>query len=62
MSLKRLLIFNKMKDQHNYSKMKEEQIEILIKSKYKDASKYLRKVCVFDLIKYSKKQNLNKDE
>ena len=57
MSLKRLLIFNKMKDQHDYSKMKEEQIEILIKSKYKDASKYLRKVCASDLIKYSNKQN-----
>ena len=59
MSLKRLLIFNQMKDKYNYSKMKEEHIEMLIRSKYKDASKYLRKACTSDLIKYSQKKNSN---
>lgn len=59
MSLKRLLIFNQMKDKHDYAKLKKEHIEMLIRSRYKDASRYLRKVCASDLIKYSEKKNSN---
>lgn len=57
MSLKRILMFNQMKDRHDYSKMKEHNIDKLLKKEYKDSSKYLRTVCMFDLVNYSKEKN-----
>lgn len=59
MSLKRLLIFNVMKDKHDYTKVSKEHVKIMIKSHFNDTSAYLRKVCADDLIKYSQKK---KDE
>lgn len=44
-----------MKDLKDYSKLKQEDVEYLIKKRYKDASSYLRKICASDLIENSKK-------
>ena len=46
-----------MKDKYDYSKMQEQDIDKILKDRYKDSSKYLRKVWISDLIKYSKKKN-----
>ena len=55
-SLKRIVIFNSMRDYKDYSKMKQEDVEYLIKRRYKDASIYLRRICASDLIENSKKK------
>ena len=59
LSLKRLLIFNVMKDKHDYTKVGKEHVMTMIRARFNDASTYLRKVCADDLIKYSQKK---KDE
>lgn len=45
-----------MRDYKDYSKMKQEDVEYLIKRRYKDASIYLRRICASDLIENSKKK------
>lgn len=56
MSFKRMLVFNELKEKKNYSSMTSLDIEKIIKKNYKNASKYIQRVCANDLIQYSLKK------
>lgn len=57
MSLKRILIYNKIKTLENWSNYTEPELIEVIKTKFKDCSNYLAKVCAKDLIKSKKNES-----
>lgn len=57
MSLKRILIYNKMKTLENLSNYTEPELIEIIKTKFKNCSNYLAKVCAKDLIKSKKDES-----